>query len=193
MKGYSITNLGEFNRSISDIIGECIGHTGFRAIFDKRFGDSYDCLYVSFRVSEEIYDQPVIDLELIENKILRLTKVHSVKMYVNPHNYFEDEWKIDIRLTDKEEQRYKDGVEKLINDRKVDKQPKDPMSVDYYKGKSGLTVDFVVKDFELPWNKGQAFKYIARRKWKDKENEIKDMHKAIDNLKQYIKDLETEE
>jgi len=58
----------------------------------------------------------------------------------------------------------------------------------HYENGKGYDIIDVCKDYALNFNKGNAMKYIARSGKKD--NELKDLRKAIDYLQREIEYLE---
>jgi hypothetical protein len=60
----------------------------------------------------------------------------------------------------------------------------------YDNGKDYDVID-IIKDYQLNFNKGNIIKYICRAGKKD--NEIKDLEKALDYLKREIKYLRDEQ
>lgn len=53
----------------------------------------------------------------------------------------------------------------------------------YYTGKSGLTVDQFIADFDMSFARGSVIKYVVRAGKKNPDNEIEDLEKAIQYLK----------
>lgn len=58
----------------------------------------------------------------------------------------------------------------------------------HYKSNGGLEVINVIEAFELNFHLGNAIKYILRAG--KKENEIKDLHKAMWYLKRHTNEVE---
>ena len=60
-----------------------------------------------------------------------------------------------------------------------------------YNSKKGYDVIDVIKDYQLNFNRGNILKYIIRAGKKD--NELKDLEKALDYLQREIKHLRKEQ
>lgn len=88
------------------------------------------------------------------------------------------------RLVEKEMQ--KRHLEEMMKEDEKDGFYETPA---HYNNSKGYDIIDVAQDYQLNFNRGSALKYIARAGRKD--NEIKDLEKAIDFLQREIKYLKT--